>query len=369
MLTSLKPRLLLSAESFGFGPSAAIASFFPLLRSHFRHISFIGQGHALDLQHSLSYDRIYDIPTSSIAAHAIYGSHDILLTSLDFYSARHFRSLGKPTVIYDPLFWYWPQLSTLVEDPGVLYLAQNFFGVAERLACLPKTGAATMIVPPTVPCSQARIDPSIILVSLGGLENPFWPIDSSVAYARLMLRAVLRSLPPNASFVVATSRSIADQLQEFGAAHFTREAMLSLLSKTKYAVATPGLGNIYDLAAFDIPSLLLPPANDSQGLQLAELRRHQAFDASIDWSDLHSSLSVNYSSSQTKVMTAIATSIAQIANTRALEKPLWTACAKGIADVSSRSRSDSSVLMDTFGRGGAEAVLREVITAAQRLVI
>lgn len=36
-------RLLLNAEPFGFGPTAAIASFFPLLRPHFENIGYIGK--------------------------------------------------------------------------------------------------------------------------------------------------------------------------------------------------------------------------------------------------------------------------------------------------------------------------------------
>ena len=53
-------RLLFSAEPFGFGPTAAIAAFFPHIHKKFPDIGFIGERHALDLQRGLPYRAIHD---------------------------------------------------------------------------------------------------------------------------------------------------------------------------------------------------------------------------------------------------------------------------------------------------------------------
>ena len=54
-------RLLLNAEPFGFGPTAAIAGFFPHLRGNFATIGYMGKKHTLDLQKGLPYDAIHDV--------------------------------------------------------------------------------------------------------------------------------------------------------------------------------------------------------------------------------------------------------------------------------------------------------------------
>jgi hypothetical protein len=59
-----KQRLLLNAEAFGFGPTAAIADCFPFLKERFSTIGFIGSGHTLDLQRPLAYDAIHDVSRS-----------------------------------------------------------------------------------------------------------------------------------------------------------------------------------------------------------------------------------------------------------------------------------------------------------------
>ena len=49
-------KLLLTAEAFGFGPSAAIAQIFKFLREYVHTIAFAGTGHTLDIQRPLYYD-------------------------------------------------------------------------------------------------------------------------------------------------------------------------------------------------------------------------------------------------------------------------------------------------------------------------
>ena len=66
-MRKIKYKLLLNAEPFGFGPTAAIASFFSYLRKDFKFLGYLGKGHTLDLQMTLAYDAIYDVSDSSDA--------------------------------------------------------------------------------------------------------------------------------------------------------------------------------------------------------------------------------------------------------------------------------------------------------------
>jgi len=100
-------RLLLNAEPFGFGPTAAIATFFPTLRDAFDVVSFAGKGHTLDLQWKLPYDQVHDISVSSDEEiKNIVKQYDVVFTALDFEFAKISKAQGVKTIIYDPLTWY-----------------------------------------------------------------------------------------------------------------------------------------------------------------------------------------------------------------------------------------------------------------------
>ena len=57
----LSQRILMNAEAFGFGPSAAIAEFFPYLRDRVSNLAYIGSGHTLNLQSKLPYNQVFDM--------------------------------------------------------------------------------------------------------------------------------------------------------------------------------------------------------------------------------------------------------------------------------------------------------------------
>jgi len=127
-----KKRLLLNAEPFGFGPTAAIADCFPHLREHFGKVGYVGVGFTLDLQRPLPYDSLHDVTgvpaeLSDAVLADIFSQYDIFLTALDFCMAEKARAAGLTVVIYDPLTWYWKTIPQVVKDAD-LYIAQDFFG-------------------------------------------------------------------------------------------------------------------------------------------------------------------------------------------------------------------------------------------------
>ncbi len=93
-------RLLLNAEPFGFGPTAAIAAVMPYLKPHCSHIGYAGSSHTLDLQRNLPYNAFHtidDIP---------WEDYDTFLTALDVDMAVKAHQHNLYTAIYDPLTWY-----------------------------------------------------------------------------------------------------------------------------------------------------------------------------------------------------------------------------------------------------------------------
>jgi hypothetical protein len=362
-----KSRLLLNAEPFGFGPTAAVAAFFPYLRERFASISYIGKGHTLDLQQPLSYDAVHDLSDLSredenrrIAE--ICKSNDILLTACDFGVAEQAMKSGCHVIIYDPLTWYWKNIPDVVKKTD-LYLAQNFLGVSDRIAKDKDRFSQTKIVPPIVDAPDEHVERNYVLINLGGLRNPFLPSATLVDYAKVVLRAVSPCLEDTDSVVIATSNGIADSLSDDRAKSYSLSDMGKILERTKFAFMTPGLGNIYDAANHGIPTVWLPPANDSQGQQLRLLQSHNMCDGYVGWESI-TGAHIDYSQDQNIVLQ----NIAQAIQTTTRYSHFQDACDAAMLREGTKSRSVApslTRLIEKFGRGGAQNVANSVHDYAQ----
>jgi hypothetical protein len=144
---------------------------------------------------------------------------------------------------------------------------------------------------------------------------------------------------------------------------------------------TPGLGNVYDAARFDIPTIWLPPANDSQGQQLFMLLEADMVDGHVDWHHLLPGKAIDYSAEQTGVLKKISAAVTRTCGSKTAKKVLERHLAESIESVlraidyrletrrSSAKRppvhSLTSQLVEKFGAGGA----REVARLAAELVL
>lgn len=79
--------------------------------------------------------------------------------------------------------------------------------------------------------------------------------------------------------------------------------MQELLQEAKFIIVTSGLGNIYEIANYQIPSLFLPPVNDSQGQQLEILQQVGLINSCLNWKDFQHS--INYFDEQKNVLNQI----------------------------------------------------------------
>jgi len=343
-----KKKLLLNAEPFGFGPTAAIATFFPYLRQNFEYIGYLGKHHTLDLQKDLSYDAIHNVSQlSGQEIKQILSGYDIFITALDFETAALAKSIGLKVIIYDPLTWYWKLVPEIVSQCD-LYLAQDFFGVKERLQkeqnLFPKN---IQIVPPIVSQKRPRTSKRYTLINLGGLQNPLWSVDDVFRYAKTFIEAIRQCVSQDEELIIATSNAIAVKLNDSKVRSYNRAEMYDVLENTKYAFMTSGLGNIYDAAKFDIPTIWLPPANDSQGQQLDLLKKHGMSDGQIDWADLGKP--IDYFAEQAVVLKNIKDAIYSVSGPSIHISEL---CQK----ISKKEGSSTTALLEQFGTGGAERV-------------
>lgn len=363
-------RLLLNAEPFGFGPTAAIAAFFPSLRKHFATIGYMGKRHTLDLQQGLPYDAIHDFShiakdKRSKAYAPIFANYDILFTAMDHKVAEAAQKVGLKTFYYDALAWYWPKIPAGARHSD-LYMAQDFFGVPQRLKDVFARHGNAQIVPPIVPALQNKGQTKThVLINLGGLQNPYWPVDDVIAYARTVITALRTVIPASARIIIAGSEAVSSALTNEGVITFPRQDMMHVLSGSKLAFMTPGLGNIFDAAAFNIPTIWLPPANDSQGQQLDLIGTAHMSDGALHWHDIFESAQLNYKDHQSIVLNHIAATATRLSHDIAAQYRFAALARQKYAALTTQSGSKTSAIIQHFGQGGENAVTQCVIKTAR----
>jgi len=358
------PRILLNAEAFGFGPAAASAVLADELAACGAELAYVGGGHTLDLQHRPPYTAVHDItglaePARLDLLRGLAGEYDAFLTSMDFALGLTARQAGLRVAVYDALAWFWPGLWPVVQDEGVLHLAQDFFGVRDRVAGEPVLAGRTVVVPPLVRPGPGWVGGGgQVVVNLGGLCNPFWAAGEVETYARLVVEGVRGGVPASYSVIVVTSeavvRALGNSVGGVSVGTYRRDEILGLLRDAPYAFMTPGLGNIYDAAVSGVPTVLLPATNTTQAQQAALVAAHGCCDGRIDWSDLGAAVDFGNGDPETAgVLTAALRELSCAADERFARRVTEA--------VDGMGRGRATRLLERFGSGGAREAAAAVL--------
>lgn len=298
-------KILINAEAFGFGPSAGASVIFDVIKNNFPEatIDYIGQGHTLDLQSKLAYQNIYHYTTETHFKELVK-NYDFFITALDFEKAKYAKEMGIKTIVYDTLLWYWKDKSIL--QYADFYITQDFYGVAKLVDNLNKKNISNnYIIPPLIQKKDiTKKCEDFVLINFGGLENPYWSVEVTANYIRKILTIILPIVQSQFKKVkIVCSQNHISHLKEFPVETASYKDMQSFLQKASYIIATSGLGNIYELANYQVDSLFLPPVNDSQGQQLQILKKEGLIDNALDWSDFQ--CDIDYFKEQTFVLNDI----------------------------------------------------------------
>ncbi len=364
-------RVLVTAQAFGFGPSAAMAQVFDHLRPRVRYLAYAGAGHTCDLHRTLPYDAVHRLPDvgTDEAFGRLCAEHDAALVSCDVPAGEAARAAGIPFGFYDPLLWFWPEPPSVLESAD-LYMCQDFFGVRERVQSTRRQNV--VIVPPMLPSLQAATKRgSHMVVNLGGIRNPLHSQDASVSYARLVMTIVPAATQLSSEVHVATSQEIASHMQqEVPAARTipTRDVQ-RLLRTCELAAMTPGLGNIYEAASLAKRVFWLPPANASQGQQLVTLQRRGLAPFAADWHDiLPGRAPIDYWRPEPTAMKDVADAVADAWNDPAAAERLRARFLEAYREPA--TPNPLHALLDRFGAGGdrhvAEIFVQRMLTPLAR---
>jgi len=357
-MNPLPLRVLVTAQAFGFGPTAAMAQVFDHLRPRVRYLAFAGAGHACDIHTALPYNAVHRLPDldTGEAFGRLCAHYNAALVSCDFPAAEAAKGAGIPVGIYDPMPWYWSEWPKALQSAD-LYMAQDFFGVRDRVR---NAGDKNIvIVPPMLPTFARPTSGRSrhALLNLGGLRNPYLSQEDCVSYARLMLGLFPVATHLYAEVHVATSHQIAlDLRHDFPTARtISPQEAQRRLGMSKIAAMTPGLGNIYEAAALAERVFWLPPANDSQGLQLDALRRRGLAPFLADWHDiLPGRAPIAYGGPEPEVIAAIADAIRSATREPSAVERLRALFLR--AHEAPATHNPLSALLDRFGAGGDRVV-------------
>ena len=264
-----------------FGPSASISCIFNILKKQFPsyEIDFIGQGHTLDLQSNLPYNNIYRYKNEKQFKELI-SDYNYFITALDFEKAKFAKECNVKTIVYDTLLWYWKDKSFV--KYADYYITQKFYGVKDILNEL-KVNNSFVISPLIQKKERHPSSTEFLLINFGGLENTFWSLDITVTYVRNILSILLPVAQQKFKHIkIVCSQNHLTYLKDLNVSTVSYQEMQFLLQQASYVIATPGLGNIYEIANYQVPSLFLPPVNDSQGQQLKILKKEGLIDNDLD---------------------------------------------------------------------------------------
>lgn len=293
-------RILINAESFGFGPSAAAFEIFNIIKKEYPNIylGYLGEGHDLDLQRKLPYDSfIVKTPEDTLD---VFEGYDIFITAMDRNRAKQAKNAGLTVIFYDALSWFWSDFSHF--EYIDYYLYQAFFNKSK----FPEKSGPQLIEIAPLGLNFSDLDKyqpkaNYTLINFGGLQNFYWDDSVIFAYVDLVLKNSYPLLAQHFKEIIVIGNSkIATEFSCFSIKTVTPSEAKALTKNASFVLSTPGLGNIYDLANASTSCLFLPPVNDSQGQQLEALKQNGIVLHSLDWSEM--GCPINYHEEQNKVM-------------------------------------------------------------------
>lgn len=364
--------LLMNAEAFGFGPSAATAQSMLELRPFMERMGYLGEGHTLALQESLPYDDIVSLEDQASDAEIrrhlrrLSPRYTHFFTSSDFRYAQIAQEEGYKVGVYDPLTWFWrsfPETFSHVD----LYVAQDFVGVRDRIegdrSLFPEK---TDVVAPIVhPLNRRPFDrrERAVLVNLGGLSNPFVPNELMSNFANLLAEScALAVANQTGKIIVATNPMFAKEMpKRLNAATLSPGHIQNQLEQVGLAFMTSGLGNLFEASSAGVPVVWLPPTNDSQGQQIQLLKRRDMVDWSLDWNDFTDGPEIDYFRPQETVMNEIKSKMLMVLESRTYQERLLHVLAEKVrSSLHPHSNLKINRLVDEYGQNGIKDLVEIV---------
>jgi hypothetical protein len=261
-------RLLAATQNFGFGPTSMLNRAFNLLPEGWQVDAYVPT-HLVDV---LDVRPQVSVTSAPLDATAIKGSYDAAIVACDYELAAELRQVVAKVVVFDMLFWFWPELHPVIAE-DILVVAQDFYGVRDRAADCASVKVVGPLLPPVKVKPLEERDNQIV-VNLGGFTSPHHGREAAIVYARVLLPTIRLLLDSPSQLLIMGGSTALEALGEVLPEcrplirllpHDTARACIA---RASHYLTVPGLGSIYEPFLAGTPTFFLPPTNYSQALQL-----------------------------------------------------------------------------------------------------
>jgi hypothetical protein len=291
-------KLILTAENFAFGPIGKLLDIVDFLKKQGHNLTFVGFGTSYQLAKSYPFDAIYEIdtdnPKSKIKLQKIISKADMLVSSMDIPSILIAKQQGILTTWIDCLFWFWSSIPEEVLNVD-LYIRERLMDDIKNENKYKEKMKNLFTVGPIIGKMNRLRRKNQVLISFGGGEAPYWyKVGRDTNYPRVMTK-ILQDYVNWEKFdriIVASSENIIKNLIKYFPSslfEFTvlsHDKFLTELSCSDIALITPGLVTAELSFEHGIPTIFLPPSNNSQYLQLDQFVQHNLAPAHVHLSDI-----------------------------------------------------------------------------------
>lgn len=301
-------KILLTAENFAFGPIGKLLTIADLLKKAGHKLVFAGYGTSLQLAQSYPFDEVHEIdtddPNSKSSLLEITSKTDLLVSAMDLQSVLVAKSLGKPVVYVDCLFWFWEEIPEALFDielyVGERSIIDNKNNENEEKYKLRIKNLYT--VSPIIPEIKKLPRKKQVLISYGGGEATHWyQVGKDTNYPSTMTN-ILQKYVDWTGFdrvIIATGEKILKDLaKKFEGSIFeftncgSHAGFLEEMSQSEIILTTCGLVTTQEAFQSETPLIYLPASNNSHYILLDELREQITNLPSVHLADFMKKLSL-----------------------------------------------------------------------------
>lgn len=286
-------RLVLTAQDFAFGPIGKLLYLAEVLKERKHKLIFVGFGTSLQLAKKFPFDEIHEIdtenPKSTLTLETVIFKSDAVISSMDIPSVIAAKKLKKVSVWVDCLFWFWPNIPEEVFDAD-LYIRERSLDDSvneERYGTKIKN---LQTVGPIMGRVEKHVRKNQALISFGGAQATYaYQVGRDTNYPFLMTDILSKQVNWTnfERVILATSEKVVKLLKTrfpsslFDFTTLAHDKFLTEMSQSQILLTTPGLITAQGAFYSETPTIFIPPSNDSQYLQLEELRSLGLASASV----------------------------------------------------------------------------------------
>lgn len=278
-------KILLYAAPFSYGPTGKALS----LASHLKdlyQVELAGYNSSYELM-KLDKDISlinYEFRSSEPLANQTILNYDLIISCSDLNLTLRANQLGVKSIMLDSLFWWQvPSCDEILSTDA--YVVQDFIGVREAISSLPqkcpnlhKVGAVLRKDLEKLKDQHEREEH--ILINYGGLESPYVKVPRDSRYPFILTELLSYLFKECSGFkftVTGNSKAMSILSQEYSDYKnvefktLQHDDFIVCIAKSKLIITSPGIETFYESISLATPSVLLPPNNSTQHLQLLAL--------------------------------------------------------------------------------------------------